>query len=267
MRTFENMPQCKQQGKRLSIHEKNLIRAYYAFHVPIKTTAVQQWVTEQFGHTLHITTIRRILRDTRKIETNNIQEESAKGREALVGTKRNAKRTSLSGQGAKESISFKNELLSFMKVVRREKHILTVPSVISARAMLHQIADDRNGAIRTGFAGVFWKKYHDYPLYDILNAEIRKSSRMDKTQEYSDRITAELTCRADGDKLPILLIVHGKPGGLIDQTGLGTYPSGHYYDVQESGRMESRIWDTYLDMLPPYIDGPTVILSDNVNCS
>ncbi|ETV78949.1 hypothetical protein H257_07736 [Aphanomyces astaci] len=157
--------ECKQQGKRLSIHEKNLIRAYYASHVPIKTTAVQQWVTEQFGHTLHITTIRRILRDTRKIETNNIQEKSAKGREALVGTKRNAKRTSLSGQGAKESISFKNELLSFMKVVRREKHILT------ARAMLHQIADDRNGAIRTGFAGVFWKKYHDYPLYDILNVD------------------------------------------------------------------------------------------------
>ncbi|RHZ21358.1 hypothetical protein DYB31_013176, partial [Aphanomyces astaci] len=51
--------------KRLSIHEKNWFRVYYASHVPIKTTAVQQWVTEQFGHTLHITTIRRILRDKR----------------------------------------------------------------------------------------------------------------------------------------------------------------------------------------------------------
>ncbi|RQM26301.1 hypothetical protein B5M09_007817 [Aphanomyces astaci] len=86
MRTFENMPQCKQQGKRLSIHE-NLIRAYYASHVPIRTTAVQQWVTEQVGHTLHITTIRRILRDKRKIETNNIKEESTKGRYNFQGAK------------------------------------------------------------------------------------------------------------------------------------------------------------------------------------
>ncbi|RHZ06845.1 hypothetical protein DYB31_004964 [Aphanomyces astaci] len=65
MRTFENMPQCKQQEKRLSIHEKNWFWVYYASHVPIKKTAVQQWVTEQFGHTLHITTIRQILRDKR----------------------------------------------------------------------------------------------------------------------------------------------------------------------------------------------------------
>ncbi|RHY94385.1 hypothetical protein DYB37_006446 [Aphanomyces astaci] len=87
MRTFENMPQCKQQGNRLSIHEKNWIRAYYASHVPIKTTAVQQWVTEQLGHTLHITTIRRILRDKHKIETYNIKEESAKGRSNFQGPK------------------------------------------------------------------------------------------------------------------------------------------------------------------------------------
>ncbi|CAK4173471.1 unnamed protein product, partial [Aphanomyces euteiches] len=49
-------------------------------------------------------------------------------------------------------------------------------------------------------------------------AEIGGSSKVDKSQKHSDRIS---------DKLPILFIVRGAPGGPIDTDELPTYPSGH----------------------------------------
>ncbi|RQM21863.1 hypothetical protein B5M09_013493 [Aphanomyces astaci] len=66
-----------------------------------------------------------------------------------------------------------------------------------------------------------------------------------------------------GSKLPILFIVHGVPGGTIDEVELDTYPEEHYYSVQESAWMDSRVWKAYLENLQPYIEGPTVIFVDN----
>ncbi|RHY27848.1 hypothetical protein DYB32_006490 [Aphanomyces invadans] len=49
-------------------------------HMPIKATQVQRWATQQFGQSIHVTTIRRILKDERTIDSYNIKEESAKCR-------------------------------------------------------------------------------------------------------------------------------------------------------------------------------------------
>ncbi|KAF0756593.1 hypothetical protein AaE_004574, partial [Aphanomyces astaci] len=219
---------------------------------------------------------------------------------------------------AQPSIPFKNEMLSFMKDVRRDEHILTSMHMITFMKTYHAawLADYKLGkrdpyksllklcqdfarrhnfsqrvpcftkipsvdmvALRNDFAAQFWNKYDAYEQCDILNvdetgvnydmppgkiwAEKGKSSKVDKTQKHSDRLTAVLTCRANGDKLPILFIVHGVPGGTIDRHELATYPEGHYYDVQEAAWMDGRVWKAYLEMLPPYIIGPSVILADN----
>ncbi|RQM31120.1 hypothetical protein B5M09_011722, partial [Aphanomyces astaci] len=46
-------------------------------------------------------------------------------------------------------------------------------------------------------------------------------------------MTAVLTIRRDGLKLPILFIIKGEPGGLIEKSEFKTYPSGHYYAFQK----------------------------------
>ncbi|RHZ01041.1 hypothetical protein DYB35_012360 [Aphanomyces astaci] len=241
-----------------------------------------------------------------------------KRRKELATTRRNAKRPTLGGQGAKAIFPFKYELLAFMKDVRREEHILTSMHMVTFMKRNHGewLASYRTGKrdayksllklcqefakrhcfsqrvacftkmptpdmleIRQDFACKFWTKYHAYAASEIMNvdetavyydmppgkiwAEIGKSSKVDKKQKHSDRITAVLTCRADGSKLPILFIVHGVPGGTIDEVELDTYPEEHYYSVQESAWVDSRVWKAYLEILPPYIEGPTVIVADN----
>ncbi|RHZ32850.1 hypothetical protein DYB26_013371, partial [Aphanomyces astaci] len=68
--------------------------------------------------------------------------------------------------------------------------------------------------IRNDFAAAFWNKYNDHNLRDIINAdetavyydmppgkiwaEVGKSSKVDVTQKHSNRLTAMLSCRADG---------------------------------------------------------------------
>ncbi|RHZ04136.1 hypothetical protein DYB26_016420, partial [Aphanomyces astaci] len=168
-------------------------------------------------------------------------------------TQRNLKRRSLGGQGAKRIIPFKNELLAFMKDVRREEHIFTSMHMVTYMKMHHKQWLDQYKAtkkdldkailglcqafarrhrfsqrvpcdskmrepelvhVRDEFAAKFWGKYSDYRPHDIINvdetavyydmppgkiwAEIGGSLRTDKTQKQSDRITAVLSCRADG---------------------------------------------------------------------
>ncbi|KAF0706462.1 hypothetical protein AaE_014095 [Aphanomyces astaci] len=67
-------------------------------------------------------------------------------------------------------------------------------------------------------------------------------------------MTAVLTVRADGTKLPILFIMKGVPGGRIESGELATFPSGHHYAVQERAWMDKRVWA---------IEEPSVVLLDN----
>ncbi|KAG6945606.1 hypothetical protein JG688_00016477 [Phytophthora aleatoria] len=47
-----------------------------------------------------------------------------------------------------------------------------------------------------------------------------------QSQKHSTRLTAVCTVCADGRKLRLLFIVHGEPGGTIEQNELQTYPQG-----------------------------------------
>ncbi|RLN91799.1 hypothetical protein DYB28_006570 [Aphanomyces astaci] len=180
-------------------------------------------------------------------------------RAKLTTTQRNLKRRSLSGQG-KTIIPFKNELLAFMKDVRREEHILTSMHMVTYMKTHHKQWLDQYKATKKDpykailglcqafarrhrfsqrvpchskmrepdlvlvgdeFAAKFWGKYSDYRPHDIINvdetavyydmppckiwAEIGGSSKTDKTQKHSDRITAVLSCRADGMWLHFLV--------------------------------------------------------------
>ncbi|KAH9105510.1 hypothetical protein LEN26_014737 [Aphanomyces euteiches] len=138
-------------------------------------------------------------------------------------------------------------------------------------------------ATREAFAISFWEKFRATAPRDIINvdetsiyydmppgktlAEIGGSSKVDKSQKNSDRITAVLSVRSNGDKLPNLVIVRGAPGGPIDTDELPTYPSGHMYVVQESAWMDKHVWAHYLNELLKFeIVGPSVILCDNLDC-
>ncbi|RHY25651.1 hypothetical protein DYB32_008177 [Aphanomyces invadans] len=98
-------------------------------------------------------------------------------------------------------------------------------------------------------------------------AKIGGSSRVKESQKHSARITAVLTIRGDGTKLPLLIIVKGHPGGDIEKTERPTYPEGPVYAVQKNAYMNQRIWSLYLrEVLKPDIDCPSVVLADNLNC-
>ncbi|KAG2825846.1 hypothetical protein PC116_g12987 [Phytophthora cactorum] len=70
----------------------------------------------------------------------------------------------------------------------------------------------------------------------------RGSAKVKHIQKNSGRLTAVLTIRADGKKLPILFILRGMSGGTVETDELPTYPSGHVYTVQESGWMDATVW-------------------------
>jgi hypothetical protein len=91
------------------------------------------------------------------------------------------------------------------------------------------------------------------------------SSAISGGQRHSYRMTAVLTIRADGKKLPIQFIIKAKPGGTIDSEELQHYPPEHHYVVQEKAWMCNAVWKQYLDeVLEPIVDGtPSVLLIDN----
>ncbi|ETV89228.1 hypothetical protein H257_00584 [Aphanomyces astaci] len=56
-------------------------------------------------------------------------------------------------------------------------------------------------------------------------------------------MTAVLTVRANGDKLPILFVIRGAPGGRIETSELPLFPRGHVYAVQQKGWMDNTVWN------------------------
>ena len=194
-------------------------------------------------------------------------------------------------------------LLGFIKLYRKQwllQYLATKPSSeVGYNSLLHlchqflhrhkfsyripvmaKALDDDLIKVRDDFALKFWAKHELKSPGSILNvdetaiyydmppgktwAEIGGSSKVDKSEKHSDQITAVLKVRADGRKLPILFIVHGKPGGSIETTELPTYPIGHIYCVQENAWMDNRVWEEYLTKLLPYeIEEPSVVIVDN----
>ncbi|KAE9046276.1 hypothetical protein PR001_g4635 [Phytophthora rubi] len=121
------------------------------------------------------------------------------------------------------------------------------------------------------FALYFWEEFGDaYKLSEINNVGVtgidfdmppkqmwagkgrRDSAKVLGLEKHSTRLTAVLTARADGIKLPILFIVRGKPGGSIEAKELNKYPKGHVYVVQENAWMNARVWKIYTSELLKY---------------
>ncbi|RQM31334.1 hypothetical protein B5M09_009991 [Aphanomyces astaci] len=66
-------------------------------------------------------------------------------------------------------------------------------------------------------------------------------------------------------KMPLLLIVKGRPGGDIATKEVPTYPAGPVYAVQKTAYMNQRVWNMYLrEVLKPELDCPSVLLTDNL---
>ncbi|KAF0708449.1 hypothetical protein AaE_013210 [Aphanomyces astaci] len=90
------------------------------------------------------------------------------------------------------------------------------------------------------------------------------SSKISSGEKHSFRMPAVLSVRADGSKLPILFIMRGMPGGLIEKTEFDDFPIGHFYAIQQRAWMDSCVWAYYLgSVLKPQVHAPSVLHLDN----
>ncbi|KAF0723878.1 hypothetical protein Ae201684P_012245 [Aphanomyces euteiches] len=83
-------------------------------------------------------------------------------------------------------------------------------------------------------------------------------------EKHSSRMTALLTIRADGLKLPIVFIFRGADGCLIESNEFESYPQEHFYYMKKKAWMNGVVWKKYLrDVLYAHIQNPSVLLVDN----
>ncbi|ETV64081.1 hypothetical protein H257_18981 [Aphanomyces astaci] len=83
---------------------------------------------------------------------------------------------------------------------------------------------------------------YDMPPHAIWSVRIG-TAKIASGEKLSYRMTAVLGARANGEKLPILFIIRGMPGGAIEANEFESYPLGHHY--------------------APQVREPTVLLLDN----
>ncbi|KAG3175755.1 hypothetical protein PC128_g17601 [Phytophthora cactorum] len=136
--------------------------------------------------------------------------------------------------------------------------------------------------VRAGFALKFWGQYGQYQSGGILNVDEtginfempphrawalmgrQNPAHIVGLKKHPGRLTAVLTTRADGGKLPILFIIRGRPGGRLEKTEIPTFSPGHFYIVQENAWMDDVGWKFYVERLLKYeFVGPSVLLLDN----
>ncbi|KAH9143133.1 hypothetical protein AeRB84_012844 [Aphanomyces euteiches] len=133
--------------------------------------------------------------------------------------------------------------------------------------------------VRQKFIEEFWSEHDHFDDCDVINCDetgiyfdpppkyILTQTGADASISHADkscRLTAVLAAKRNGDKLPFLFIVKGKPGGFIDENELQTFPLGHYYAVQKNAWIDGDGWNFYLDtILRPEIERPSLIIVDN----
>jgi len=247
-----------------------------------------------------------------------------KNQKDIIGSFNGSEKRRSLRTGRKQLIDFPDELVCFMKDLRREsrplatvhlvnfiklkkpdwlvKYLSTKKTSISGYNALFRLLQrfaHRHGfsrqiitrstksledllAIRDNFSEAFWAAHGHVPQEDILNVDetgvyydmppsriwaLRGgSAKVASVSKQSSRVTAVMAIRSNGEKLPILFILKGTPGGRIESTELGTYPEGHFYTVQQNAWMDGKVWTMYLDtVLKPEIRGPSVILLDNLD--
>ncbi|ETV73898.1 hypothetical protein H257_11556 [Aphanomyces astaci] len=177
--------------------------------------------------------------------------ELAAKQDAILESKANKKRLSLGGQGRHELMPFAKDLNAFMNEVHDQEHHLTHTHLITYMKTHHQHwltdnlsakkTEDRAYHIKQGelreihdkFASDFWAKFASTAHADIIYvdetsvyydmppgktiAKVGGSSKVDRSQKHSNQMTAVISIRWNGDKLPILFVLKGKPGGDIER--------------------------------------------------
>ncbi|RHY84949.1 hypothetical protein DYB35_014041, partial [Aphanomyces astaci] len=84
------------------------------------------------------------------------------------------------------------------------------------------------------------------------------------SESHSYRMTAFLTVRGDGFKLPILMVIRGEVGGGIETNEFDDYPAGHHYAMQKKAWMNGSVWKYYLrEVLSQSIENLSILLVDN----
>ncbi|RQM31301.1 hypothetical protein B5M09_013735 [Aphanomyces astaci] len=152
----------------------------------------------------------------------------------IMANKRHSRCATMGGQGAKEIIPFKDDLLAFMRGRRDEEryvrvfHLMQWVKKYQKAWLVQYLASKKSEAVAfnsrvtqrvldevsLGYAASFWSKYAQYDRSQLLNvdetavyfdmppgktlAEIGKSSKVANGEKHSDRLTAVLTIRADG---------------------------------------------------------------------
>ncbi|CAK4701020.1 hypothetical protein LEN26_013462 [Aphanomyces euteiches] len=104
--------------------------------------------------------------------------------------------------------------------------------------------------VRRDFARGFHGQYPDLSVDSLYNADETglyydmapdtiwvvkgEGSYVADADKHSYRMTALLTVRADGKKLPILFVIRGAEGDTIERNEFDDYPDGHHYYMQRS---------------------------------
>jgi len=70
-------------------------------------------------------------------------------------------------------------------------------------------------------------------------AEKGASSAMTAIEKNSYRLTAVLTVRVDGKKLPRFFVIKGRDSGCLERNETPSYPEVHLYTVQENAWMDN----------------------------
>ncbi|RHZ06856.1 hypothetical protein DYB31_004055 [Aphanomyces astaci] len=105
--------------------------------------------------------------------------------------------------------------------------------------------------------------HYDMPPKYIWSAR-GGDAKISTGEKHSLRMTAVLTVRANGDKLPILFVIRGAPGGRIETSELPLFPRGHVYAVQQKAWMDNTVWNYYLrTLLANNLSDHSVVLLDN----
>ncbi|KAF0701199.1 Aste57867_8308 [Aphanomyces stellatus] len=120
--------------------------------------------------------------------------------------------------------------------------------------------------IRRAFAVDFYGVHDGFSPHAMFNiwAVRGGNSKISSGEKQSYRMATVLGARANREKLPILFIMRGQPGGLIERSEFESFPMGHFYAVQESAWMDERVWTYYLEsLLKPQVREPSVLLADN----
>ncbi|RHY91365.1 hypothetical protein DYB26_012614 [Aphanomyces astaci] len=188
-------------------------------------------------------------------------------KDKLLSFDGNMKRFNLDGAGRPEEIPDTTALTAFMLKLREQP--------TKAKRLQGDLDE-----LRKAFALDFHTVFAGFEADTIFNVDetgmsydmppktiwaVRGgSSKISSGEKHSYRMTAVLSVRADGAKLPILFIMRGMPGGLIEKNEFDDFPIGHHYAVQECAWMDARVWAYYLrSLLKPQVHAPSVLLLDS----